>query len=223
MAAVALQFPPSNTVLPGSRLLPTAPFPRTHDTSSSLPSSDLSPKSIVDDWLSAFTSLLSGEHALITKLFLEESYWRDLLCMTWDFRTLQGPEHISKFIQSSPRDSRLIDLSLDNSSALKVPQALDLGGLKTVQAFLKVEISAGRGEGLVRLVSDTNDGGRWKALTLFTTLSELKGYEETVGNRRPRGTGSGQEGKGPNWKDRLIAQQNFEGDRQPTVLILGTV
>ena len=223
MATVALQFPPSNTVLPGTRLLPTAPFPHTHDAQSSLPSSDLSPRSIVEDWLSAFKPLLDGEDALITKLFLEESYWRDLLCMTWDFRTLQGPERISEFIQSSPRESRLISLSLDTSSALKVPQAIDLGSLKTVQAFLKVETHVGRGEGLVRLVSDTNDGGKWKVLTLFTTLSELKGHEATVGNRRPQGTGSGQKETGRNWKDRLIAQQNFEGDRQPTVLILGTI
>ena len=143
--------------------------------------------------------------------------------MTWDFHTLQGPERISEFIQSSPRESRSIKLSLDTSSALKVPQALSLGVLKTVQAFLKVETSTGRGEGLVRLVSDINDGGRWKALTLFTTLSELKGHEENVGKRRPQGTGSGQEENGRNWKDRLVAQQNFEGDRQPTVLILGTV
>ena len=223
MATVALQFPPSNTVLPGSRLHPTAPFPPTHSTPSSLPSSDLSPETIVDEWVSAFNNLLGGEYALLTKLFLEESYWRDLLCVTWDFRTLQGPERISKFILSSPKESRSVKLGLDTSSALKVPQASSLGELKTVQAFLKVETSAGRGEGLVRLVSDTNDGGRWKVLTLFTTLSELKGHEETIGHRRPQGKENGQEENGRNWKDRLIAQQNFEGDRQPTVLILGTV
>ena len=141
--------------------------------------------------------------------------------MTWDFHTLQGPVQISKFTQGSPQGRRLTLVSLDESSSHKLPQASDFGGLKAVQAFLKVETKTGRGEGLVRLVSDTNDGGKWKALTLFTTLKELKGYEESVSSRRPQGTGSGLEDRSRNWKDLLVAQQNFEGGRQPTVLILG--
>ena len=141
--------------------------------------------------------------------------------MTWDFHTLQGPTQISKFIQSSAQDRRLTLVSLDESSAHKLPQASDFGGLKAVQAFLRVDTSTGRGEGLVRLVSDTNDGGKWKALTLFTTLKELKGYEEKVSSRRPQGIGSGLKDRSRNWKDLLEAQHDFEGGRQPTVLILG--
>lgn len=141
--------------------------------------------------------------------------------MTWDFRTLQGPVQISKYMQRSPQDRRLTLVSLDESSAHKLPQASDFGGLKAVQAFLKVETTTGRGEGLVRLVSDTNDGGKWKALTLFTTLKELKGYEEKVSSRRPQGTGSKPEDQSRNWKDLLVAQHNFEGGRQPIVLIIG--
>ena len=141
--------------------------------------------------------------------------------MTWDFHTLQGPVQISRSIQSSSQDRRLTIVSLDESAAHKLPQASDFGGLKAVQAFLKVETPTGRGEGLVRLVSDINDGSKWKALTLFTTLKELKGYEENVSSRRPQGTRSSLEDRGRNWKDLLVAQQNFEGGRQPTVLILG--
>ena len=143
--------------------------------------------------------------------------------MTWDFRTLKGSQQISRFIQGSTKDGRSTIISLDDSSRHKFPQASDFGGLKAVQAFLKVETSTGRGEGLVRLVSDTNDGGRWKALTLFTTLKELKGHEEHICGRRPRGTESNLEDRGRNWKDLLTAQQDFVGDRQPIVLILGTL
>jgi len=223
MATGAIQFPPSNTVLPGSRLLPTVRLPNTYTTLSSLPPSNTSPTSTAEEWVSAFTNLFSGEHASITKLFFEESCWRDLLCMTWDFHTLQGPGQISRFIQSSIQGSRLTVVSLDSSSAHKSPQLSDFGGLKAVQAFLKLETSTGRGEGLIRLVADANDGGRWKALTLLTTLKELEGYEEHVHSRRPQGTGSILEDRGRNWKDRLATQQNFEGGRQPIVLILGMV
>lgn len=221
MAIQATQIPPSNHVLPGSRLLPTAPFPDTHGSPYSLLPSNTSSKSIADEWISAFKDLLSGDHGSITKLFFNESYWRDLLCMTWDFHTIQGPEQISSFVQSSRQDGRLTMISLEDSSAHKSPQALEFGRLKAVRAFLKVETSIGRGEGLVRLVSDTNEGGRWKALTLFTTLEELKGYEENIRSRRPRGTGSSLENRGRNWNDLLVTQQNFEGGRQPTVLVLG--
>ena len=221
MATADVEIPPSNHVLPRSRLLPTAPFPHTDSNLSSLPPSSTSPKHIADEWLTAFKDLLSGDHVSIKRLFFEESYWRDLLCMTWDFHTLQGFEQISRFVQSSSQDGRLVTASLDDSSAHKLPQATDFGGVNTVQAFLKVETSTGRGEGLVRLVSDTNDGGKWKALTLITTLKELKGYEEKILSRRPQGTGSSREDRGRNWRDLLVAQQNFEDGRQPTVLILG--
>ena len=102
-----------------------------------------------------------------------------------------------------------------------MPQVSTLGDLKIVQEFLKIETSSGRGEELVRLVQDANDGGRWKAFILFTTLQELEGHEEAICNRRPTGFGISQDNGGQNWRDRLTAQQNFEDGREPTVLILG--
>ena len=141
--------------------------------------------------------------------------------MTWDFHTLQGPEQITKFIESSSEDNRIIIISLDKSAAHKMPQIASFGHLKVVQAFLNIETSIGRGVGLVRLISDIDDGGRWKAFTLFTTLQQIKGYEEDILNRRPRGADGDFEDGSQNWKDRLVAQQNFEGGSEPTILILG--
>ena len=90
-----------------------------------------------------------------------------------------------------------------------------------VQAFLKIETNNGWGEGLVRLVPDTNDNGKWKAFTMFTTLQELKRHEEAIHNRRPTGIDGDLEDRSQNWKGRLATQQNFEGGREPTVLIIG--
>ena len=84
--------------------------------------------------------------------------------------------------------------------------------MKVLQAFLNIETSSGRGEGLVRLIPDTNEGERWKALTLFTIVHELKGYEESIHTRRRTGLADNDlEDGSQNWRDRLIAQQNFEG------------
>ena len=140
--------------------------------------------------------------------------------MSWDFRTLQGPDQIAGFIEGS-KGGGIIDVLLDESVPHKVPQIAHLGDIKVVQAFLKIETSSGRGEGLVRLVSDVNDGGIWKAFTLFTSLRELKGYEERICTRRPTGLDRNLENEGRNWKDRLTTQQKFEGGREPNVLIIG--
>lgn len=215
MAAADVQIPPSNRVVPGSQLLPTAPFP------SSIPDYSISPESVTSDWITSFNRFLSRHDGSATDLFVPESYWRDLLCMTWDFRTLQGPQNITSFARSSAEDSRIINVGLEKSASHKVPQLSPFGDLKVVQACLKIETSSGRGQGLVRLLPDNHDGGRWKALTLFTTLNELKGHEEVVCNRRPTGLTHSREDGGQNWKDRLLAQQNFEGDREPTVFVLG--
>ena len=221
MATQTILFPPSNRVLPGSRLLPTAPFPDAQKIAFSVKST-ASPDSIVSEWISSFTNLLSEGDAPATRLFLKESCWRDLLCMTWDFHTLQGPEDIITFMKSSSKDDQITKVSLDKSAAHKVPQVTAFGDLKVVQAFLNIETSNGRGEGLVRLTPDPNDGSSWKAFTLFTTLQELKGHEEKIHTRRPTGLpGNNLENGGLNWKDRLLAQRNFEGGREPTVLILG--
>ena len=215
MAVVDVQIPPSNRVVPGSKLLPNAPFP------SSIPENSASPDAVASDWIQAFNHVLSEKNNDPTNLFLPESSWRDLLCMTWDFHTLQGPQKISSFIESSPKDSRIINLSLDRSASHKVPQVKKCGHLQVVRAFVKVETSNGRGEGMVRLIPSNDNGGNWKALTLFTALKELKGHEEFIGSRRPTGLESNQGDGGQNWKDELTAQQNFEDGREPSILIVG--
>ena len=130
-----------------------------------------------------------------------------MLCRSWDFHILQGPEQITIHIESSSKDGPITNISLDKSAAHKLPQIAAFGDLKVLQAFLKIETSSGRGEGLVRLIPDTNEGGRWKAFTLFTTLHELKGYEESIYTRRPTGLADNNLEDGSQyWRDRLIAQ-----------------
>lgn len=221
MATTALLFPPSNDVQSGSRTLPTASFPATQSDASSVPDAKISPESIALKWVSSFEILLSGVDTPVRGLFLKESYWRDLLCVTWDFHTLQGPEKITKFIKSSSEDKRIVSVSLDRSAPHKMPQFAAFGSLKVVQAFLKIETSIGRGDGLFRLSSDMDDGGRWKAFTLFTSLQQIKGYEEDVYNQTPKEAGRNLGDGFQTWKDRLVTQRNYEGGREPTVLIFG--
>jgi putative flavoprotein involved in K+ transport len=55
---------------------------------------------------------------------------------------------------------------------------------------------------------------------LLTTLEELKGFEEKIGNRRPTGAAYSRNFGGDNWADVRDKAQAYE-DRDPTVLVVG--
>lgn len=220
MAGATVRFAPSNTVLPGSYPLQTAVIPKAEaDANHFFPVSESALRITVSKWISSMNDYLSEMQTQPTALFVKQGYWRDLLCMTWDFRTLQGPRQIADFVASSSSESRICNIFLEESTAYKAPQATQLGETKAIQAFLNVETHSGRGRGLVRLVPDPDDGGTWKAFTFFTCLQELKGHEESIHARRP--TGHEAENKNMSWKDQIDVQHNYQGVREPTVLIIG--
>src|SRR5206468_1989585 len=50
---------------------------------------------VVGDWLARFERALGHSGAAALKpLFHAESYWRDVLALTWDIRTIKGAEAI---------------------------------------------------------------------------------------------------------------------------------
>lgn len=214
MATAAVEIPPSNHVLPGSQLLQTPPFP----TATAQPQAqDASVEDIALNWVEAWNTAIRTDRSF-SSLFIDESCWRDLLCLSWDFRTLQGRARIEDFAKNS---ATVPTLSLDTSREHKKPQVVALAGIDLVQAFLKIETDVGRGEGLVRLIRSPADKGGWAAFTFFTTLRELKGHEEHTNARRPMGTERDPSHEGWNWADQRSAQQNFEGGHEPAVLIIG--
>ena len=218
MATVEIQVPPSNYRVPGSHPLTQVSYPKTIDE----PPSDAA--RVATDWVASFNSLLQSESPQSNKLFLQESYWRDLLCLTWDFHTLHGPEKISSQIKSQKKGCWIKSVGIDKSSQVRKPRLAPVdfaGNVNGIQSFLTVDTDVGRGRGVVRLLPDPEDSRRWKAFTLFTSLEELKGYEEVNGERRPTGTDRKTEPGRKNWKQRRTAEENFEGGLEPAVLIVG--
>ena len=218
MATAAVEVPSSNRMLPGSHTLGPVYYPEC----ASPPQLDA--ESVVTQWLSLFNSHLRRGDFSLAKVFLDQSYWRDLLCLTWDFHTLSGLKNISSFLNTQSQGSRITSLAIDKTSDVGRPtvSSIDFGGtLKGIQSFLTVETDVGRGRGLVRLVQDLDDGGTWKAFTLFTSLKELKGHEELIGERRPTGVMHGSHPGRKNWKERRNAEANFEDGLEPTVIIVG--
>ncbi|MCJ1282467.1 hypothetical protein MMC26_001790 [Xylographa opegraphella] len=219
MATAAVEVLSSNRMLPGSHALDPVLYPRPTDLS------QLDAESVVTGWLSLSNDHLQSGASDLSKVFLSESYWRDLLCLTWDFHTLSGRENISSILKAQSKGSRITSLAIDQTSYVGKPTvaSVDFGGtLKGIQSFLTVETDVGRGRGLVRLVQDPDDGGKWKAFTLFTSLKELKGYEEFIEERRPTGVIHGSHPGRKNWKERRDAEVNFEDGLEPSVIIVGS-
>jgi hypothetical protein len=131
----------------------------------------------------------------------------------------QGPGKITALLKQA--GNRVKSLALDESSTLRSPTATVFdaeGKVHTVQAFLGVQTDVGSGDGIVRLVQEQ---GQWKVFTLFTYLKELKGHEERTGKNRPNGVEHGEHASQHNWLDRRKAEESFEGDLEPTVIIMG--
>lgn len=147
-----------------------------------------------------------------------ECYWRDHLALSWDLRTLKGKESIVEFLQNN---SNLIKVSVDASSEWRKPKFAPLNPEQTSKGivfYTTITTKLGSGRGVVRLAQDS--AGSWKIWTFFTSLEELKGFEEPTGPRRPTGAQHGYHRDRKNWLDRRNEESSFV-DRDPDVLIIG--
>ena len=212
-----LQIPPSNRVMPGSYLPPSISFPEPVDGSDLPPD----PDNVVAKWASSFNDLIEAGKTDLSTVFYKDSYWRDILCLSWDLHTFSGLESVQSFVEGHLAKWRMKSINADISSNFRRPKnaAIGLSGqLKCIQSFVTVETDVGRGGGFVRLLPDEN--GNWKCYTLLTVLQELAGHEEMNYGRRPKGTDHGSHPGRNNWKEERTREQNVEDD-EPIVLIVG--
>ena len=97
-----------------------------------------------------------------------------------------------------------------------LPRRIRRTGIDVIEGIFQFETALGRGFGVVRLLANEPA----KAFQLMTNLHELKGFEETIGTRRPTGEAYSRNFGGTNWKDQRIASQRYT-EREPTVLVVG--
>jgi cation diffusion facilitator CzcD-associated flavoprotein CzcO len=172
-----------------------------------------------ENWLVQFEAALSDSHkAELKSLFLAESYWRDVLALSWNLQTLNGAEAILSELPTLARSAAPKNFAIDPDRA--APRRVTRAGTPCIEAIFKFETALGRGHGILRLVPDAADGNRPKAWTLLTALEELKGFEEEHGATRPRGQAYSRDFRGPNWLDLRKASAAY-ADRDPAVLVVG--
>jgi hypothetical protein len=172
-----------------------------------------------DNWLAEFQRALAApDDALLTALFHADSYWRDVLALTWHIRTVGGADAIVRELAAYVGRAR--PTRFKTSPRRTAPRRVTRAGTDAIEAIFTFETAEGRGSGVLRLTPDADDGNAFKAWTLLTALDELKGHEERLGRSRPRGKVYARDFRGPNWLDLRKAAAEY-ADRDPVVLVVG--
>lgn len=210
--AAAATIPSCQRVEPGSVNISVADF----STIKAVEPQDIDETTA--EWVSSFNRVIqSSDYWRLSQLFPPQAFWRDHLCLSWDARTIKGPENMAAFLK---KGCRIKSVAVDRSSDFRKPVIIGLdgqGNVQGVQTFLTTDSDVGRGLGVARLVQQD---GKLKAFTLFTSMRELKGHEEAIFGRRPEGVAHGGQPGRKNWQERRVADENYE-ESEPTVLILG--
>jgi cation diffusion facilitator CzcD-associated flavoprotein CzcO len=172
-----------------------------------------------EGWLAEFEAALAAlDDGALEKLFHPDSYWRDALALSWTLQTANGRDDILKTLKAQAPSAAPSGFAVDPNRA--APRKVMRAGTDCIEAIFKFETKLGRGDGIIRLIPDADDGNRLKAWTLLTALEELKGFEEQLGVSRPRGNAYSRDFRGPNWLD-LRNAANAYAEREPTVLVVG--
>jgi putative flavoprotein involved in K+ transport len=172
-----------------------------------------------DNWLAQFEDALARpDDGALKTLFHPDSYWRDVLALSWNIQTTNGADAILKELQAHAGRAAPSGFAIDPDRA--PPRKVTRAGTSAIEAIFKFETAQGRGNGIVRLTPEAGDGSKLRAWTLLTTLEELKGFEEQLGVARPRGNAYSRDFRGPNWLDLRQASAEY-ADRDPAVLVIG--
>jgi putative flavoprotein involved in K+ transport len=172
-----------------------------------------------DNWLAQFEDALAkADHGLLQALFHSDSYWRDVLALSWNIQTLNGADAILDELKARALGAVPTGFAIDPDR--RAPRQVMRAGTSAIEAIFKFETAVGRGSGIIRLIPDAADGDRLKAWTLLTELGELRGFEEQLGRARPRGNAYSRDFRGPNWLDLRKACAEY-ADRDPDVLVVG--
>ncbi|KAF9007494.1 hypothetical protein BDQ17DRAFT_1388982 [Cyathus striatus] len=188
---------------------------------------------IATEWFEEFSKSFSHtpDVNLLSNLFLPSTYsyanyeqndpsalscyWRDILSLTWDFRTFEGHTSISKFLEDRLAQAEVKNVKLGDSLPLVISQPYE--DLAWIMGYFTFETRVGSCSGIFRLVpyAETPSGTlKWFAHSMFTGLEELHGFPELGGAHRNVKPDHG------HWLENREKELRFE-ESDPAVLIIG--
>ena len=174
-----------------------------------------SEKELVEQWLSQLDVALQSEsRTSVASLFAADGHWRDLLAFTWSITPRQGAEDIAALMVAKQGTAQARGFAV--AEGRTPPRRVQRAGADVVEGIFRFETALGRGFGVVRLLAAEPS----RAFQLMTGLHELKGFEEKIGKRRPKGDAVYRDFGGRTWKQQRVDSQSYT-DREPVVLIAG--
>ena len=163
------------------------------------------------DWLKNFATYLeSADSENIGSCFLPNGWFRDVLTFTWNNRSLQGRDEISSYLRGTLAAAQISNVKLDNRPGLSPDFGLVTPSAEGISSGFTFTTAVAIGQGYFRLLKD--EGGDWKALYVFMTMTDLKGFEE---KGREEGV---YEGHTLAWED-VSRERRRQVEENPHVLI----
>ena len=187
---------------------PSALLPTLERLGVSAVPADVDAKKVAQLWLDSFSKYVqSGDIDGVLSLFSPDAWWRDMLALTWAFRTIHTAPKIRKLLEDrlplvAPAGFELTDATFENP----------FPDLAWVLAHFTFQTKTGRCSGIARLVP-TADGG-WTGFTFYTNLEDLRDFPEKIGALRNHLPNHGK------WLAQREREREF-ADQDPTVLIVG--
>jgi hypothetical protein len=115
-------------------------------------------------WLANFErALAKSDHSALEALFHPDSFWRDVLALSWNLQTINGADAILDELKTRAGLAAPAGFRIDPDRA--PPRRVTRAGTQTIEAIFKFETALGRGSGILRLIPDAGDGNRQKAWT----------------------------------------------------------
>lgn len=169
-----------------------------------------------EGWLAAFEKALTAQdEAQIGELFHAESHWRDVVAFTWNRCAAVGRDAVAAGLASGQATCQASQFQIP--AGRKPPRHVRRVGRECIEAIFEFKTAVGRGAGIIRL---SESDGALKAWLISTTLEELDGHAEQIGENRPTGAAYSRNFGGDNWDDVRRKAVAYE-DREPTVLVIG--
>jgi NAD(P)-binding Rossmann-like domain len=168
--------------MPTSKIpeIPNVPLPTLDRLGASVPT-DLDVRKVATEWFSLFSAAASsGDAQAFASLFVHDAFWRDILALTWDFRSFSGLPTIIQFLSDRLGTVHPTAFVLRDDASLALQQPFE--DLAWISLMFDFETDVGIASGITRLVPTAN--GEWKACVVFTNLEDLKKFPERISHLR---------------------------------------
>ena len=138
---------------------------------------NLDARKVATEWFSLFSAAASsGDAQAFASLFLPDAFWRDILALTWDFRSFSGLRAIIQFLSDRLGTVHPTAFVLRDDASLGLQKPFE--DIAWINFMFDFETDVGIASGIAKLVPTAN--GEWKACVVFTNLEGLKGFPEKI-------------------------------------------